>query len=167
MHKAMLQTGVVQYGEVLIAHPIEKVWDAMVRYHEWVPAHSMGRRVTIRGESGKVGEVVEVLKAGAADSVFVETVRIRPPQAVAGSRRTGNIVWKVYDAEVTFSRFSDFGVWEEAGQSVFCRSVYTELPATSEELDRIRRDQAQGKPDELALEDIRVRMSAFIANAGR
>ena len=138
------------YGEVVVDRPIEEVWAAVQEYHKWVPEHKLSQRKTIRGEPGRPGEVVEILKPGATEPIYSETVRIRPPQIIDGSHQVANIVWAVYDPEVSFSLFSDFGVREYNGKTIFYRSVYCSMPPSSEDLLKTRQAQAEGKSDGLS-----------------
>jgi len=147
--KAMLQTGVACHGEILIERRIEDVWRVIPEYYKWVPEHRLGSRRTIKGEPGRVGEVVEILKAGAEQPVYAETIRIRPLEIIEGTYKSANIVWKVYDRDVSFSRFSDFGVREYCGKTIFCRSMFDQWIPSSEQFVRSRRDLAEGR-DSLA-----------------
>lgn len=156
-HKAMLQTGTVNYGETVIDRPIDEVWPTLPVFYRWNPVHSEGSRKTIRGEVGKVGEVVEIMKAGATEAVYTETVRIQPPRTIDGSHRSGHIVWKVYDKEGCFSRYSDFGVREYKGKTIFYRAMYGEHDPSGETYRKIRSDQEQGVPDRLDTDVIEMR----------
>lgn len=143
--KAMLQTGVVDYAELLIDRPVEAVWAVLPEYHQWSVPHRNSKRRTIKGEPGMVGETVEILKAGARDVVCVETLRIRPLAVVAGAYKAGNIAFKVYAHDYSFSRFSDLGVRECAGGTILHRWAYTQLDPVGEEFQRARRGHAEGK----------------------
>lgn len=141
-HKAMLRTGVASYCEIVIDRPVESVWEALSRYYEWNQAHEMSDRTTLRGEPGQVGELVQImLKSSPGGVLYAETVRIRPLQVIAGLYRAGNRVWKVYDEAISFSRFSDMGVKELTGRTIFQWSVYEEFPASDHKPLVVGRDR--------------------------
>lgn len=164
--REMLQTGLAVFGEVVIERPIEEVWAAVSAYYRWSPAHALGGRKTIKGEAGKAGEVVEILKAGAAEPVYAQTVRIRPPQTIYGAHKVGNIVFKVYDKDVSFSRSSDFGVREYNGKTILYRSVYLEEHPQSREFNRIRGEQLSGAQDHLPMTEMREQIEEYLRNSG-
>jgi hypothetical protein len=163
-HKAMLQTGTVNYGEIVIDRPIDEVWSTLPVFYRWNPVHSNGTRKTIRGEAGKAGEVVEIVKAGTTEAIYTETVRIQPPRTIDGAHRSGHIVWKVYDREGCFSRYSDFGVREYQGKTIFFRAMYGEHDPAGPTYRKIRSEQEQGVPDQLDADviDMRTRMLEYL-----
>jgi hypothetical protein len=161
-HMEMLQTGAVNYGEVLIDRSIDEVWPAIQQYYKWSDVHLKSQRKTIRGDKGEVGELVEIMKPGSSESVYAETVSIRPIETIDGGHRIANIVWKVYDKDVCFARYSDFGVREYQGKTIFFRSVYSELPLKS--VIGIREEQAGGKLDSLVagVTEAKAQIEAYI-----
>jgi hypothetical protein len=147
-HKSMLQTGVVTYRETVIDRSIEEVWAVLPEYYKWSTNHENSKRRHIAGERGKVGEIVEITLRSAKDHpIYAETVRIRSPLSINGLPKAGNMAWKVYDKDVCFSRFSDFGVWEYDGKTVFSHSVYEEISPESDESLVVHADPEVSNPN--------------------
>lgn len=159
----MLRTGVVYYGEIIIDYPFEDVWAVLPEYHKWSETHVASRRTAISGPQGEVGELVEIVKPGADAPIYAETVRIRPPRPDTGRPRAANVVFKVYDQALSFSKFSDFGAREHAGRTILCRGLYLEISPSSDQFSKARRDQAAGKEDEVMMQELKTQIEGCIA----
>jgi hypothetical protein len=167
--KAMLQTGLVQYGETAIDLSIEAVWAVVPEYYKWSPYHTDATRTVIKGEPGKVGELVRIDgHVGDSKPVYAETVRIRELEMIEGLYRVAGIAWKVYDEDFfSYSLFSDLALREFNGRTLLFRALYWQYSPNSSGFLSIRQELLEGR-DSLVGETVKMRdqIVAYVRQRG-